>query len=54
MSGIDIAIAVIVSVLFVTAVAFIIRARLKGKSGCDCGDCGGDCPHCSACKNKKQ
>ncbi len=53
MSGIDIAIIVIVSALFVTAVAFIIRAKLKGKSGCGC-DCGDDCPHCNACKNKKQ
>lgn len=51
MSGIDIAVIVTVAALFVTAVAFIIRAKLKGKSSCDCG---GDCAHCGACKNKNE
>jgi hypothetical protein len=49
MSGVDIAIVVIVCVAFVGVVGTIIYKKLTGKSsGCDCG-CH-DCPHCSSCK----
>ena len=49
MSGIDIAIIVVVSVLFAVALGFIIYRKLKGKSCCDCGDCSacGGCKHCA-------
>ncbi len=50
MSGIDIAIIVIVSVLFAAALGFLIYRKLKGKSGCDCG---GSCAACGLC-NKRE
>lgn len=49
MSGIDIAIIVVVSVLFVAALGYIIYRKLKHKGCCDCADCAS----CGACKNAK-
>lgn len=52
MSGFDIAIAVVVPVLFLAAVGFMIYRKLKrnGSVGCDCSDCC-DCSECSGCRN---
>ncbi len=47
MSGIDIAITVVVAVLFAAALGYMIYRKLRHKGGCDCGGdcgaCGGDC-----------
>ncbi|MDE7464447.1 MAG: hypothetical protein K2M48_05400, partial [Clostridiales bacterium] len=49
MSPIDIAIIVIVAVLFAAAFGYVLYRKLRGKGGCDCGgDCGG-CGSCSGC-----
>ena len=50
MNGIDIAIIVVVSALFVAALGYIIYRKLKGKGGCDCADCAS----CGACKNAEK
>ena len=49
MSGLEIALAVIVAAAFLTALGLIIYKKLSGKSGsCDCGGSCSGCPH--ACK----
>ncbi len=48
MNGIEIAVIVIVAVLFAAALGYIIYRKLKHKGGCDC-DCGGNCASCGAC-----
>ena len=51
MTGVDIAVIVLVSVAFLSAVGVIIYRKLKHKGGCDCG-CS-SCPHCSDCNGKE-
>lgn len=50
MSGIDIAIIVVVVALFLSAVGYILYRKLRGKGGCDCG---GSCATCGLCKAKQ-
>lgn len=59
MNGIDIAIIVVVSVLFAAAVGYLIYRKLKHKGGCcdcgeSCGTCSGGCPHCKAADGAKR
>ena len=52
MSGIDIAVIVIVSVAVLAVAAVLIYRKIKHKGGCcDCG-CK-TCPHCDKCSTKK-
>ncbi len=52
MSAFDIAIAVVVPVLFLAAVGFIIyrKVKHKGSIDCDCCNCS-ECHGCCNCKN---
>ena len=58
MNALDIAIAVVVPVLFLAALGIIIyrKVKKKGSIGCDCCDCGKclGCPHCAEEKDNKQ
>ena len=58
MSAFDIAIAVIIPVLFIAAVGFVIyrKVKRKGSIGCDCCDCSkcSGCPHCTAEQEEKK
>ena len=49
MSAIDIAIIVVVSVLFAGALGYVIYRKLKGKNCCDCSSCA----MCDICKQKE-
>ncbi len=55
MSGVDIAIVVVVCVAVVAAAGVILYRKLKHKGGCcDCGsDCGGNCAHCKGIQSDK-
>ena len=49
MNGIDIAIIVVVCVLFAAALGYIIYRKLRHKGCCDCADCAS----CGACKKNE-
>lgn len=51
MSGLDIAIVVIVGVAFIAASALLIYRKVKKKGGCGCCDCG--CAACDKCNKEK-
>ena len=51
MSGIDIAIIVVVCVLFAAALGYIIYRKVKHKGCCDCADCA-SCGGCKKSENK--
>ena len=52
MSGVDIAVIVIVSVAVLGVAAYLIYRKVRHKGGCcDCGS--KTCPHCDKCSSKK-
>ena len=53
MSGVDIAVTVVVCAAALAALGFILYRKLRHKGGCcDCGDCCG-CSHCKDCNSEK-
>lgn len=42
---------VAVGVAVAGVVIYLIRKKIAGGGGCDCGGCS-SCPHCSACRPK--
>ena len=52
MSGIDIAIIVVVCVLFAAALGYIIYRKVKHKGCCDCADCASCSGGCKKNENK--
>ncbi len=48
MEPIDIILIVLLAVAMIGIIAYLIRKKLKGESGCGCG-CSG-CPNASACQ----
>lgn len=51
MSGIDIAIIVVVVALFLSAIGYIVYRKVRGKGGCDCG--ANRCAACGLCNRDK-
>lgn len=50
MNAIDIAVIIIVSLAFVSAVGYLIYRKIKRK-GSGCCDCGGSCGSCDGCSH---